>query len=555
MTDEVALYFLQRLLYWRNELFKLDNAAVKDIERTLKSLKLELDKRLQADAEGLATVTDWTRERLEAASHWLDEVLAGANEALGEKISSATMQAVMESLAEHQDILSLGGKASLVRSVGLTSEQVRSWFWETALGGETLQGWVDKAFSSGVKKSLLDCLRLSGIEGKGIGAAVSRMIKTSLDEGINITEREVITLTRTYIQTANVQAQRAVYDANPDIVYGYEWVSVLDNRVCLKCAVLDGTKYKRGEEMPALPCHPRCRCIWRPLVKIKNLGITSEDLGRVTRNWVIREPGNIDAGGKRKILAAGTTNKTFGEWLAKAPYLEKVKILGTTRARLLQEGKIQWADLVDKRTGKLLTLGELGFDNGGNILDYQGRQMGARLWKPLPIAEARSGANMNNYQPNSPYAENCQRCAVTYELRRRGYDVEAMPRQDFYNGKPNACFTGAECFENARVEGRWGDKEKISEANLFRALNLLPDDSRTAIIWQWAKSEGGHIIVCEKTKGKLNFIDPQNGTNQRSNLPKRDKVEQLRGFSFYRMDNLNLNKNFDFSQIAKRKKQ
>ncbi len=482
MADDVEIYFLKRLLFWRRELYKLDNAAVKDIERTLKSLKIQLDKRLQADAEGLATITDWTRERLEAVSAWCAEVLAGANTAIGSKISDATLEAALAGLEEHYDILSFGGRASLVQSVRLTAEQLRSWFWKTALGAESLQGWVDRAFSEGVKASLLEGLRKSAIEGKGIGASVARTLKIALDEGFNITRREAITLTRTYIQTANVQAQKAVYDANPDIVYGYEWMSILDNRVCLRCAVLDGTKYMRGDEMPPMPSHPRCRCLWRPLVKIKNLGITSEDLGRVTRNWLIREPGNIDAGGKRKILAAGTTNESFGEWIKKAPRKAKTAMLGPVKAKLLQEGQIKWADLADKKTGRLLTLAELGFDKNGNILDQQGRQMGARLWKPLSIEEALRGANLDNYRPDSPYSENCQRSVPASELRRRGYDVEALPRQDFYNGKANACFTGAECFENARVEGHWGDKEKISEAKLMRALNLLPDDSRTAII-------------------------------------------------------------------------
>ena len=39
------------------------------------------------------------------------------------------------------------------------------------------------------------------------------------------------------------------------------------------------------------------------------------------------------------------------------------------------------------------------------------------------------------YKEGKEYQINCMRCAVAYELRRRGYDVEAMPYMPFYTLK------------------------------------------------------------------------------------------------------------------------
>lgn len=370
MTDaeRAAYYFLVRLLFWRSELERLDNEAVERIVSVLAASKADIRKRLAAEAAGLASITDWNRERMQALDKWCDEVLAGANATLGATISEASVIAATTSIATYNAMLSFEGAAKAVRQVNMTPEQIPAWFRDTPLGGGTLQQWVDRSFSNGVKESILGALRQSGIEGKGTAASVRRLLDTALDQGFSITEREAITLTRTYIQTANVEAQRAVYDANDDIVYGDEWCAVLDNRVCRLCASLDGTKYKRGEPKPPIPRHPRCRCLLRPLVHIPALGITSEDLGRVTRRWIIREPGAIGAGGRRKILEAGTTKENFSGWWETLPYEEQIKSIGAVRTRLINDGKLSWSDLVDKSTGRYYTLEELGFtEQGGEI--------------------------------------------------------------------------------------------------------------------------------------------------------------------------------------------
>lgn len=46
---------------------------------------------------------------------------------------------------------------------------------------------------------------------------------------------------------------------------------------------------------------------------------------------------------------------------------------------------------------------------------------------PMNITDALKGANPN-YASGTQYGVNCQRCVQTDELKRRGYDVEALPK-------------------------------------------------------------------------------------------------------------------------------
>jgi hypothetical protein len=108
-----------------------------------------------------------------------------------------------------------------------------------------------------------------------------------------------------------------------------------------------------------MPLHLRCRCLRQPLLrKNVNLGIPDAEIQRLSRNWIEREKGNIDMGG-RKILDVQQTDRWFGEWF---PHLRpdlQDSIVGKARAQALRDGRIQWSDLLDGE-GNLKTLGQLG---------------------------------------------------------------------------------------------------------------------------------------------------------------------------------------------------
>ena len=175
------------------------------------------------------------------------------------------------------------------------------------------------------------------------------------------------------------------------------------------------------------------------------------------------------------------------------------------------------------------------------------KALGIRKGPPMDYREAAEKANPN-FHVDTAYQINCQRCVPVYELRRRGYPVTAMPKRNQYDGKANACLYGYECFDSPQVKGVWGRHPVLNKTDLLKALKDLPDGARVGIIWAWpGKSRSGHTTVCEKINGKLVFMDPQTGKIGDETL---GKAHRSFGYSWYRMDDLELNQDMDWAQVA-----
>lgn len=237
-NERIERYFLARLLYWRDTLDTLDAQAVAQLIKVLESTKADVLAKLAADADGLARITDWNRERLIQVNAWLTEATTAAQVTTLAAITESSVTAAVASLATYNAMLSFEGRAAAVQTVGMTAEQIRTWFQRTPLqGGTVLSDWVGKAFENGVNDSVITAIQRGGLEGKGTAAMVKDVLQTALDDGFAITQREAITLTRTYTQTANVQAMEAVIQANSDIIKGYKRIETLDNKTCMTCFV------------------------------------------------------------------------------------------------------------------------------------------------------------------------------------------------------------------------------------------------------------------------------------------------------------------------------
>ena len=129
--------------------------------------------------------------------------------------------------------------------------------------------------------------------------------------------------------------------------------------------------------------------------------------------------------------------------------------------------------------------------------------------------QALKGTNPN-YPTSREYRINCQRCVPTYEMRRRGYDVEALPNIDgsmssivdirkMWGADPN------ELFRNYKLkEGTENQIESLNFEFFEYYLNSMNDGERYQIGWVW-KNNSGHTIMVEKLNKKLVFIDPQSG--------------------------------------------
>lgn len=119
------------------------------------------------------------------------------------------------------------------------------------------------------------------------------------------------------------------------------------------------------------------------------------------------------------------------------------------------------------------------------------------------IEEALSGTNPRHVI-GSGYSENCQRCVQTYEQRRRGFDVEALPRPI----NNNTIIWGNECFIDK--DGKIPEfKFNLSEKAIKSQLNTAPEGARYIIYNVWKDENASHVFIAEKNKGKIKYLDPQ----------------------------------------------
>lgn len=353
--DLLNLYALGRAMVWRYKMDRYTDAALETMLADLQAARREIMAKFAAQYSGMG---DWTADRLEQVLYALDDMTAGARRALGQDILEASAQAGASSSAWHMATITVEGAAAatLFNTVSLPAEQLRSLYAETPLGGEALAGWVNRTFDHAVQAKMRSALNTGALLGEGYPGLVRR-----LEDGFDqLTRTEAITLARTYIQSANVGAQRRVFEANAGVVQGLRWTTTLDTSTCPRCAALDGRIYKTGQDRPPMPLHPRCRCVMTPsLMSWRDMGIPLDELEEAARPFTIRGPGNVDEGGRRAIIEVGQHKGDFGAWWDKLPEEQQARVIGPRRTELVRSGRVAFRDLVDGKTGELRTLKEL----------------------------------------------------------------------------------------------------------------------------------------------------------------------------------------------------
>jgi SPP1 gp7 family putative phage head morphogenesis protein len=114
-----------------------------------------------------------------------------------------------------------------------------------------------------------------------------------------------------------------------------------------------------------------------------------------------------------------------------------------------------------------------------------------------------------NYSKGREYQINCQRCVPTYEMRRRGYDVEALP----YGEKDDPAYKQ---WMNIFNGASW-DKSISSNRGAKVMQNIVDkmaeygDGARAEIYCAWKGASSAHVFAAENVGGNVRFIDPQTG--------------------------------------------
>ena len=156
----------------------------------------------------------------------------------------------------------------------------------------------------------------------------------------------------------------------------------------------------------------------------------------------------------------------------------------------------------------------MGFVNHDTLKEALGEK-GA----PKTVGDAVVGTNPNYSGDYREYSENCQRCVVAYEARRRGYDVEAQatyPGDDlnkiaYYDQNSNVSrgrWMGA--FQDAKPQSVAAKTEQGVIDNIENKMSGYGNGAR-GVIQIFYKNGGGHVFNVEQMNGKTVFIEAQTG--------------------------------------------
>lgn len=151
---------------------------------------------------------------------------------------------------------------------------------------------------------------------------------------------------------------------------------------------------------------------------------------------------------------------------------------------------------------------------------------GVTRGKPMTLSEA-DGTSVNpKFKEGGDYTINCQTCALAYELRCRGYNVEAKPQ-----GSATAGGSGglgkllAMASYSAYIDIETGlfpkqshieCKDTRKKSTCMKMLNeidsIMNPGERYAFRLRWSKQKSGHIFnLAKDNNGEFYLIDSQSG--------------------------------------------
>lgn len=141
---------------------------------------------------------------------------------------------------------------------------------------------------------------------------------------------------------------------------------------------------------------------------------------------------------------------------------------------------------------------------------------GVKRGDPMDETEADEGRPNPNFEEDHAYQINCQSCVVTYEARRRGYNVQTLPN---YEEEGGALYRLSKDTRLAWIDPLTGEKPefiphpktKTIDAYLRWLDTAVEKDKRYTLQILW-RVRGGHIVHVRKDiNDKLEIYDPQTG--------------------------------------------
>lgn len=130
---------------------------------------------------------------------------------------------------------------------------------------------------------------------------------------------------------------------------------------------------------------------------------------------------------------------------------------------------------------------------------------------------------------NKLYTNNCGNCSATFEMRRRGYDVEAAGLDGMYVSDWRRLFK----------------IDKLYTVSAARKAKVIPEMTENILKWGegargsvfvvWDGRKWGHYFNCEVINGEVKFIDGQDPSRDAAAFFGRAKPSSIK---YYRTDNV-----------------
>lgn len=191
--------------------------------------------------------------------------------------------------------------------------------------------------------------------------------------------------------------------------------------------------------------------------------------------------------------------------------------------RTRDPGKQHWADAAIAREKDRDAKGLNGPSSKAPKYSDPKTIAGVAAGAPMSREQADQGNANPNFSKGGGYYTNCQSCVVTYEARRRGYDVITKP-----NTRGSALDKLSRASHEAWIDPKTGKTPERPKPNEFvktpkQCRNMLENTiqpgERYTFGHSWkGRSRSGHIICADKdSSGNLRLFDPQNGKTMTGN--------------------------------------
>ena len=136
------------------------------------------------------------------------------------------------------------------------------------------------------------------------------------------------------------------------------------------------------------------------------------------------------------------------------------------------------------------------------------------------------------------YGVNCQRCVLAYEMQRRGYNVEALPR--VLDGTDPMDRRWENGFEGQKwtKPGELGTRNTTVEQSIISKMSDWGDGSRAIVYVAW-KSGSAHVFNVENRGGNVSIFEAQTG--KKYSLGEYLNISKPSRTTISRVDNLKPN--------------